>query len=378
MLKLKLIKKTRSSRDLKKSVNKSVSLQIDKKLLFLTILLTFFGLIAVADASAPLALRNFSDKYYFFKQQFYWAIAGVVLMLIFSKINYKFWERIATPLFIGSLIGLFMVFIPGLGIKVLGASRWINLGFTSFQPSELIKLTLAIYLAKIFSKGKSVAAYFVPVLIVAGLIMLQPDLGTTSIIVGLSMVQIFTSGIDLFRFAGAGLLGAVGVLGLIISSSYRRERLMTFLKVSKNPLDEGYHIRQILLALGSGGFWGVGLGQSRQKYLFLPETATDSIFAIIAEEIGFLGAFLFVLLFALFIYRGFSIAQKAPDKFSYLLAIGVTSWIGIQIFFNIASMVALVPLTGIPLPFVSYGGTALVTTLIATGILLNISKYGKK
>ncbi len=374
--------KSKSSKKLRRNIeqkNKTPvgTFAIDKKLLFLTILLTFLGLIAVADASAPLALRNFSDKYYFFKQQFYWAIVSVFLMMVTTKINYKFWERIATPFFLISLAALFLVFIPGIGIRVLGASRWINLGFFSFQPSEIIKLTLAIYLAKIFSKGKNLTAYFVPVLVVAALIMLQPDLGTTSIVVGLSMLQIFASGIDLFRFTGALLLGGLGALGLIISSSYRRERLMTFLKVSQNPLDEGYHIRQILLALGSGGFWGVGLGQSRQKYLFLPETATDSIFAIIAEEIGFLGAFIFIVLFGIFIYRGIMIAKKAPDKFSYLLAIGITSWIGIQIFFNIASMVALVPLTGIPLPFVSYGGTSLVATLVGTGILLNISKYGK-
>jgi cell division protein FtsW len=298
-------------------------------------------------------------------------------MLVVSRIKYLFWQKIATPFFLISLIGLFLVFIPGLGINVLGASRWIDLGLFSFQPSEIIKLTLAIYLAKVYSKDMSSASYFVPVIVVAGLVMLQPDLGTTSIIVGLSMMQIFASGINLIRFAGAGIVGFLITLVLIMTSSYRRERLMTFLKISQDPLDEGYHIRQILLALGSGGFWGVGLGQSRQKFLFLPETATDSIFAVIAEEIGFIGSFIFISLFVFLIYRGIVIAKKAPDKFSFLLAVGIISWIAVQTFLNIASMVALVPLTGIPLPFISYGGTSLVITLVGVGILLNISKYAK-
>jgi cell division protein FtsW len=178
-------------------------------------------------------------------------------------------------------------------------------------------------------------------------------------------------------FAIAGGSGGLGVLLLILLSDYRRERLFTFLKQTADPLDTGYHIRQILLALGSGGLMGVGLGHSRQKYLFLPETATDSIFPIIAEEIGFIGATIIILLFIYFIYRGILISSKAPDTFGKILAVGLTTWIGGQAFLNLGSMVALVPLTGVPLPFISYGGTALVTTMSACGILLNISKHGK-
>lgn len=349
----------------------------DKRLFLLTVLITFIGLIAVADASAPLAIKNYGDKFYFVKQQFVWAVAGLIAMTVFSNISYRIWEKLAIPFFAASLIGLLLVFVPGLGIKVLGASRWIDLGFYSFQPSELIKLSLTVYLAKVYANNKKLPSFLIPVIIVAGLIMLQPDLGTTMIIAGFSMVQIFVSGVNIFHFALAFLTGLVGVLGLIIVSPYRRERLMTFLKITQDPLDEGYHIRQILLALGSGGLWGVGIGQSRQKYLFLPETATDSVFAIIAEEIGFLGSAFLILLFVIFVIKGVSIAKRAPDKFSFLLATGITSWIGIQTFLNIASMVALVPLTGIPLPFISYGGSSLMTCLLATGILLNISKHAK-
>ena len=165
---------------------------------------------------------------------------------------------------------------------------------------------------------------------------------------------------------------------MIFTSDYRKERLMTFLKISQNPLDEGYHIRQVLLALGSGGVFGVGLGHSRQKFLFLPETATDSIFAIIAGEVGFIGSSLLMLLMGFFVFRAFRIAKKAPDKFSFILATGLSAWIGIQIVFNIGSMVALIPLTGIPLPFISFGGTSLVAVLTASGILQNISKHGNE
>jgi cell division protein FtsW len=349
----------------------------DRKLFILAFLLTFLGLLAVADSSAPLAIRNFADKFFYARQQAVGAFLGLAVMIILSRINYKFWEKIATPLFFLSVLSLVLVFVPGLGIKVLGASRWVKIGFLTFQPSEIVKFSLVIYLAKVFSKGKKIASYLAPVVLVSAIIMLQPDLGTTAIIVSFSMAQVFVSGVDLLRLAVAGIVGISGLFVLILTSGYRKERLMTFLKETKNPLDEGYHIRQILLALGSGGFWGVGLGQSRQKFLFLPETATDSIFAVIAEEVGFLGSGVLILLFAFFVVRGISIAKKAPDKFSFLLATGITSWIGVQIFLNIASMVALVPLTGIPLPFFSFGGTALVMILSATGILLNISRYAK-
>ena len=350
----------------------------DRNLLILVLVFVFVGLIAVADASAPQAQNMFGDKFYLFKQQLMWAGVGVVALLVTSKINYKLWEKIATPFFIFSLILLVLVLLPHLGFKALGARRWIDTGFFSIQPSELIKISLAMYLAKVASKGKTTLAYFLPLVIVVTHIMLQPDLGTTMVVAILGLSQIFVSGVNWLYFAGAILTGTLGTIGLILVSPYRKERLLTFLQMERDPLGSSYHIRQVLLGLGSGGIFGVGLGASRQKYLFLPEASTDSIFAVIAEELGLIGAVCLILLFGLFIYKGLVIAMRAPDPFSKVLATGITAWIGGQAFLNIASMVAIVPLTGIPLPFISYGGSSLVTILFACGILLNISKYSKQ
>lgn len=347
----------------------------DKKLVFLVSLLTVLGLIAVADASAPQALNIFSDKLYFVKQQLIWAVLGFAIFVVVSKIHYSFWEKIATPFFFATVALLIVVLFPGVGSRLLGARRWIVLGPISFQPSEIIKFSLAIYLAKVASSGKSLVSYFLPIGIVAGLIMLQPDLGTTLVVAGESLAQLFVAGMNVFIFAGAGILGAGAATLLILTSSYRKERLLTFLAQTTDPLGSSYHIRQILLALGSGGIFGVGLGESRQKYLFLPEAATDSIFAVIGEEIGFIGGVLLILIFAYFLYLGLGVAKNAPDKFSGVLVTGIISWIGFQVFLNIGSMVGLVPLTGVPLPFFSYGGSALVMILVACGILVSVSKH---
>jgi len=350
----------------------------DRKLFILTLVLTALGLIVVADASSPAALSNFSDRFYYVKQQAVWGLIGLGALLVTSKIRYSFWEKIATPLFIASILLLILVLIPGIGVKVMGARRWIILGSVSFQPSEFVKLALSIYIAKVAASEKGSLSYFLPIAIVAGLIMFQPDLGTTLVVAAAGMAQVFVAGVNLLHFTGALVTGALASFILIMTSGYRRDRLMTFFQQSKDPLGKSYHIRQILLALGSGGIFGVGLGQSRQKFLFLPEAATDSIFAVIAEEVGFIGGVVLIALFLVFVFRGLKIATGAPDKFSKVLATGIIVWIGAQIFLNIGSMVALVPLTGVPLPFFSYGGSALTMTLLATGILLNISKHENK
>ena len=333
------------------------------------------GLVAVADASAIQALNNYGDKLFLFKQQLISAGVGIAALLVVSKINYKFWEKVATPFFLFTLVLLLVVLLPNLGFKALGARRWIDFGFINFQPSELIKISLALFLAKVASKDKNALSYFLPLVLVAGLIMLQPDLGTALVIVIMGLSQIFVSNVSLLYFIGALISGFLGTLGLILVSPYRKERLLTFLQMERDPLGASYHIRQVLLGLGSGGIFGVGLGASRQKYLFLPESSTDSIFAVIAEELGLVGAVSVIMLFVFFVFKGLTIARNAPDSFSKVLATGITAWIGGQAFLNIASMVALVPLTGIPLPFISYGGSSLVTILTACGILLNISKH---
>ena len=362
----------------KSKLNKSSMLLFDKQFFYLVLSLVVVGLIFVADISAPQALNFFNDKFHFLKSQIIAAFIGVIIMYLVSFINYSFYKKIASPLFVLSTLLLILVFIPGLSYEALGARRWINIGSLNFQPSEVVKLALAIYLAKLADLGKKPIAFYVPVVVVVGLIMLQPDLGTTLVISVMALSQIFVSGIPILYFLGSLVVGLIGVISLILISPYRRDRLMTFFENTVDPLGKSYHIRQVLLALGSGGLFGVGLGQSRQKYLFLPEASSDSIFAAIAEELGFLGSFVLILIFAFFVYKAFMIAKSAPDMFAKILAVGISAWIGGQIIINISSMVALSPLTGIPLPFFSYGGTSLVMVLLGCGILLNISRYGTK
>lgn len=350
----------------------------DKVLLILAILLTILGVIFVLNASAPEAINSYSDRYYFAKQQLLWGIIAVTSMFVVSRIHYNFWSKFATFALVVNLIFLVIVLIPNIGITVSGAKRWIDFGSFRFQPSELMKFTLTIYIAKIASMKKSLKAYLVPLGIVIALVMLQPDLGTSVIITLIVFSQINISGINFLKIAGLMLSGGVLGILLIITSVYRRERLLSYFQPFADATGRSYHIRQILYALGSGGLFGVGLGQSRQKYLFLPEASTDSIFAVIAEELGFLGASAFIFLFVLLVVRCLKIVKNTDEIFPKVLATGLTTWIAAQSLINLSSMVALTPLTGVPLPFISYGGSSLVTVSIACGILLNISKNGKK
>lgn len=297
-------------------------------------------------------------------------------MGIISQLDYHIWRKISVPFFILSIICLIVVLIPSIGTHALGARRWINFGPVGFQPSEIVKLAVVIYFATLAESKKDLKTFVIILAAIAGLIMLQPDLGTTLIVLGIGMVQMFLIGFPLVSLAGVFVAGAVGAMILILTSSYRRERLMTFLGSSETH-DTGYHISQVLIALGSGGIFGVGVGEGRQKYLFLPEAATDSVFAVIAEEIGFIGSIALIALFIFFLMRGLKIAKSAPDKFGTILAGGVVAWIGIQFFLNLSSMLAITPLTGVPLPFFSYGGSSLTMILIGVGILLSVSRFSK-
>jgi cell division protein FtsW len=348
--------------------------KIDKVLLFLVLGLTFFGVLMVYNASVAEALRDFGDKYFYVKYQLAWAGAGLLLMFAFMILDYKFLKKIAPILFFINLILLILVFIPGIGIKIKGARRWLNFGFFVFQPTELIKLTLSLYLAAWLSHKKSFFHFLIVLLLVAFLIILQPDLGTAVIVIASAFLLYFTSGAPILQMLPLAALGFFAGLLAILKSPYRKERLLTFLNPAQDPLGSSYHIRQVLIALGSGGLFGLGLGQSRQKYEYLPEATTDSIFAIIAEEIGFLGSAFVIFLLFLVIFRGLKIARQAPDSFSKLTAAGICFWVGLQILINLGAMVALIPLTGLPLPFISYGGSSLVVVLISMGILLNISR----
>ena len=349
-------------------------------------ILLVFGLVMISSAGVVISKTRFGNEYYFFNHQLlYGVIPGLIALFVVQKIHYSFWKKIAVPMFIGSLILLVLVFIPGIGTKLLGASRWINLGPISFQPTEVMKLSIILYLAHwIEARGHKVKSFsegLVPFLIVIGvvsfLIIKQPDFGTLGAIILIAMTMFFVSGVPLKYIFGMGIGGlSLGYL-LIKFEPYRMNRLMTFLDPANDPQGIGYQINQALLAIGSGGIFGLGLGHSRQKFNYLPEPVGDSIFAIVAEELGMLGASILMIVFLLLALRGFKIAQKAPDQFSKLVAVGITSWIIYQSLINIMAIVGLIPLTGIPLPFISYGSTSLIFILVGVGILLNISKYTK-
>ncbi|MEK7074022.1 MAG: putative peptidoglycan glycosyltransferase FtsW, partial [Patescibacteria group bacterium] len=295
---------------------------------------------------------------------------------VFSKLPYGIFRRFAVPLLIGTLALLLAVFIPGFGVRALGAHRWLNFGIFIVQPAELAKLTMVIYLAAWFStkeRGR-LLAFLLLIGMVAGLVVIEPDLGTAVTILGTALALYFVSGAPVMHFAALipVLLAAVG--GLAVAQPYRLRRVLTFLNPDADPLGSSYQIRQVLLALGSGGLFGVGLGKSRQKYEYLPEANTDSIFAILGEETGFVGTTIVVLLFLFLVWRCFKIARRIDEPFGKMLVLGIGSWIGIQTFINIGSMVAVLPLTGVPLPLISYGGSNLVITLGALGIVYNVSK----
>ncbi|MEK7186640.1 MAG: putative lipid II flippase FtsW [Patescibacteria group bacterium] len=350
--------------------------RIDLILLISVIALTIFGLLMIYDASSFVAFRDFEDKYHYIKGQASWALLGFMGLTFFSFFDYKRLYNLSLPILLGSIILLILVFIPGIGVRALGAHRWINLGFSTIQPAEFIKLSLSIYLASWLShkeKGR-LGAFLLLLGFIVFLVMLEPDMGTTIVILLQALSVYFLSGGKMLYL---GLLAPVaGVIGylLVRLSPYRLKRLESFFNLNSSFEETSYHVRQILIALGSGGIFGVGLGNSIQKYAYLPETTTDSIFAIVAEELGFVGASILILIFGLIIWRGFRIATKAKDNFGKLLAGGIISYLAIQTIINLAAQTALIPLTGIPLPFISYGGSALIVNLCSIGILLNISK----
>lgn len=346
----------------------------------ITIALTGFGLIMVYNSSVAIAIRDFGDQFYYVREQLRGFLIGLAMLSFFSIFDYRKLKQLALPLFILTMILLTLVFMPGIGISALGAHRWIRLGFFVIQPAELAKLTMIIYLSAWFSipeKGRLVP-FLILLAMVVGMVVLEPDLGTSIILITISVAVFFSSGTPIWNTLLLIPILAVGVAVLGITSPYRLQRIMTFLNTSNDPLGASYQIRQALIAIGSGGIFGLGLGQSRQKYEYLPEANTDSIFAIIAEEGGFIGSMIILMLYYLLIARGLRIAKYAPDTFGRLMAIGITAWIGMQSAYNISAMLGLIPLTGIPLPLISYGSSSLVITLSALGILINISTHAKK
>lgn len=352
----------------------------DTGLVVLIIGISLFGILMVYDSSLVLSLRDFNTPYHFVTEQIQWLLIGYVVFILCSRLPYTVWKNVALPALIGTLILLVMVFIPGLGVKALGAHRWIRIGTFILQPSELAKASLVLYLSAWFvRKEKGRLGSFALLLgMVIGLILLQPDMGTAMILTVTALGLYFISGAPLSHFAIILPVFVAGALLLAVISPYRFARLTTFLHPEQDPLGSGYQIRQSLLALGSGGLTGIGIGMSRQKYEYLPEANTDSIFAIVGEEFGFIGTVGVVVAYMFLVLRGLKIAASVQDPFARLFASGITYWLGIQACMNIAASIALIPLTGIPLPLISSGGSNLIVMLAALGILVNISTYAKK
>lgn len=359
--------------------------QVDIPLAMTTFALVAFGIIMLSSASVIVSYEQHGYNNYYLIRQGIIALIGIVGWFVAQKINYHFWKKISIPFLIFSVILSLCVFIPGLGVEVNGARRWINIGPLPIQPAEILKLSLIMFLSNWFdfnrrnisSLKKSYLPFMALIAIISAVILLQRDMGTLMVIAFFSVAMFFVAGARILHLVITLLVGIIGGGAMIKLEPYRMQRLLVFLDPEKDPLGSGFHINQVLIAVGTGGWFGRGFGKSGQKYTgYIPEAGTDSIFAIIAEELGFLKVvFIPILLFLIFAWRGYYIASNSSDYFGKVLAFGITSWIIFQAVLNIFTMTSLAPLTGIPLPFISYGGTSLIMVLFASGILLNISKH---
>lgn len=347
----------------------------DSLLVFAVLALIVFGLVMLASASSHLGKTKFDDSYYYLKHQFYFGLLpGLAGLIAGSFIYYRHYQKWALILLLLTLILLLLVFTP-LGLRAGGADRWLRFGSFSFQPAELLKISFIIYLSAWLQRKGG----FIPFLIIMGavafLLLKQPATSTAALLMAAALITYFMSGIRLYQFFLATVIGAGVLILLIYLTPYRWERVITFLNPEADRQASGYHLNQALNAIGSGGLTGVGYGQSTTKIKYLPEPIGDSIFAVIAEELGFVGALGQVALIMLFTGRMLVLARRSPDQFGYLLIVGFASLIALQSFVHIAAVSGVIPLTGMPLPFISYGGTGLFVFMTMTGIVLNISKY---
>lgn len=340
------------------------------------------GFIMVYSSSAVRGYIQYDDPYHYLKMEIIWVVSGLAAMIFSMMVDLRFLRKFVKPILVIAIALLIAVKIPGLGRKVNGADRWLGLGPLSIQPSEVIKLSMVLvmshYMAINPQKIQSFKKGVLPILclmgLIAGLIMLQPDLGTTLVIAATTFCMLIAAGARTKHLATLAGVGLGLVVASIAAAPYRMRRIFAFLDPWADPLGKGYQTIQALLALGPGGLFGLGLGHSVQKFLYLPENHTDFIFAMIGEELGFIGATLVILLFFLFAWRGFRVAMRAPDAFMGLLAVGLTAMVTIQAMINMGVVSGVLPVTGITLPFISYGGTSLVFTMLGVGVLLNISR----
>lgn len=353
----------------------------DYVLLFIIIALVAAGLIMVFSASPSLGMQT-GDSLYYLKKHIMSLLIGFAAMVLGLRMNYAYLKKWAPLCLLGITLLLSAVFIPGFGRSAGGAVRWLYISVLSFQPSEIAKMIVVIFLASVLSSYdreresalKILSLALFPVALIAVLVLNQPDLGTTIVIIATTFIMLFVGGINPRYLWGMAIAGAAGVAALSVTSAYRFKRLLAFLDPWEQPRGMGFHIIQSLLAIGSGGLFGTGLGGSRQKFFYLPQHYTDFIFSILSEELGFFGAAGVVILFVLFVIRGIRIARFADNAFGSYLAAGIVSWIGLQAMINLCVVTGMLPTTGIPLPFISFGGTSLVITLYSMGVLLNISK----
>ncbi len=350
-----------------------------KWLFVLPIILSLVGLFFVFEASAVRSFSESGDSFRYLKLQFLWIVLGIFTMIIFSFFDYRKLYPLSLFMMVGTIVLLMIVLLPGLGHSAGGARRWIDLGFFKLQPTELAKASTLIYLAAWFMKPekKRFFSFFMLLGILMVLIILQPDMGTAVIIFSLSIVMYFLAGIELHYLLVFLPLSFGGFYFLTKISPYRFRRVMAFFNPTLDPLGITYHINQILVSLSQGGLFGRGFGASRQKYLFLPEAHTDSIFAIIGEEVGFIGSAALIICFFVFIYCAYLASERTSDRFGKLLAGGIFAFFSLQIVINLAAMVNLIPLTGVPLPFISYGGSHMLTSFILIGVLINIAKRSR-
>ena len=358
----------------------------DLQLLAVTAGLVVFGLVALASATGPTGFQKFGDSYYFFKRQLLFGVLpGAVLLYLAARTPIERVKRVASMMIVAAAVLLCLGFIPGLRAD-FGSGSWIAIFGFSLQPSEIAKLCLVLYFAWWLARRDEAAikgfwSGFVPftisVALVIALMMAQSDLGTTAVIIAFLFSMYISAGASWKHLAILAAAGAAMFAVFIKIAPYRADRLKIFLRPDLDPQGVGYHISQAKLAIGSGGWFGLGLGKSRQKFQYLPEVAGDSIFAVISEELGFLVSAALIIAFLYFIYRGLKIAEQASDPFSRYAAVGITTWLGFQAVLNISAIIGVMPLTGVPLPFISHGGTAMLANLAAVGVLLSISSEHK-
>ncbi len=347
------------------------------------VVLNLIGSVMVLSASSVTALHKHGSSWYVFKKQLMWQGLGVVVLVLTLRIHYRYWRRLALPLLVVSVGMLFAVLIPGVGVTVNGSSRWLGAGGFSIQPAELAKLAVLLFAADLLARraewiddtGVTLRPVMVVLGVVALLLLAQPNLGTTIVLAAIVFGVLFVAGTPMAPLTAWGVGGASLALLLSVTKPYRRARLFAFLHPWEDPLNKGYQTIQSQVSLASGGWFGVGLGASRAKWGFLPFAYTDFIFAIVGEELGLIGALLVVGLFAALGYLGIRTAMRAPDRFGQLVAAGVTTWFCVQAVVNIGAVIGALPITGVPLPFISFGGSSLLATMAASGILLNVARH---